>query len=180
VIQPRLSLETLPAYDDEKHLLVVIEAAPGSRNKLKYERSFGVLVLHKVLPLGTAFPYAFGFVPSTRGGDGDPLDVLVLMEEAVAPGVVVPCRLVGVIEARQRSGRKSERNDRLIAVAAGSLAFRECRALSDVPQDMLEGIERFFVFYRREEGVAFEPIARHGRRRAAQLVEAGRRAFRRG
>ena len=60
-------------------------------------------MLSGVLPLGLSFPYDFGFLPSRRyGDDGDPLDVLVLADEAMPPGTVAPCRIVGVIEAEQQ------------------------------------------------------------------------------
>jgi inorganic pyrophosphatase len=67
-------------------------------------------------------------VPSTSAEDGDPLDVLVLMDAPVFPGCVVPSRLVGVIEAEQTEDGKTERNDRLLAVAANSTAQRSIRS----------------------------------------------------
>lgn len=71
---------------DDKHLvIVVIETPKGSRNKYAYDPKEHIFELKKVLPAGMAFPYDFGFVPSTRGGDGDPLDVLVLMDEPAFP-----------------------------------------------------------------------------------------------
>ena len=70
--------------------------------------------LKKVLPAGMAFPYNFGFLPSTKGGDGDPLDVLVQMDEPAFPGCVLKCRVIGVIEGEQ--GNRKESNDRLVAI----------------------------------------------------------------
>jgi inorganic pyrophosphatase len=157
------ALDRLPTRDDEGHYLAVIEAALGSRNKCKFDPKLGAMVLHKVLPLGATFPYCFGFIPSTRAADGDPIDVLVFMDEPVAPGVVVPCRIVGIIEAEQTEGRKTIRNDRVLAVAAKSKQYEDHRALSDFPDKVLEGIEHFFVFYNRESGKTFTPLGRHGR-----------------
>jgi len=71
------------------------------------------------------FPYDFGFVPLTTGEDGDPLDILVLMDEASFPGCLVECRLIGVFEAEQEEHNKTKRNDRLIAVAHQSLLYSE-------------------------------------------------------
>ena len=82
-------------------MLVVIETPKGSPNKLAFEPRFGTFVLKIVLPAGAVFPFDFGFVPSTRAEDGDPVDVLVLMDAPVFPGCVVPSRLVGVIDAEQ-------------------------------------------------------------------------------
>src|SRR5919202_2577365 len=99
---------------------VIIETPKGSRNKFKYDEQRGLFKLSGVLPAGAVFPFDFGFVPSTRGEDGDPLDVLVLMDEPAFAGCLVPSRLIGVIEAEQTEEGTTERNDRLIAVAANS------------------------------------------------------------
>ena len=89
------SLDALPARNEAGLWLAVIEATQGTRHKLKYRPEWRAFVLSGVLPLGLSFPYDFGFLPSTRGDDGDPLDVLVLADEAMPPGTVAPCRLVG-------------------------------------------------------------------------------------
>jgi inorganic pyrophosphatase len=171
-------LHELPSQDEKGNWHAVIEAAQGSRNKLKYEPELGALVLHAVLPLGASFPYDFGFVPSTLGDDGDPLDVLVFMDEAVPPGTVVPCRVVGVIEAEQKEkGGKPKRNDRLLAVAAKTQRYVNCRELPDLAGNVLDEIERFFVFYNRQKGVVFKPLGRRGAAQAEKLLAQGRRLF---
>src|SRR4028119_2143117 len=103
-----------------------VETPEGSRNKFDFDEELGLFKLGGVLPAGAVFPFDFGFVPATRGGDGDPLDVLVLMDEPAFVGCLVPARLIGVIEAEQteRDG-ETARNDRLIAVAANSHAHKE-------------------------------------------------------
>src|SRR4051812_3998666 len=115
------TLDKLPLTGADGAVRVVVEASAGSRNKLKYEPSLGALELHHVLPLGTSFPYDFGFLPSTRGEDGAPRDAVVFADEPVPPGTAVPCRLVGVIEAeQQKAGEAAQRNDRFLAVARKS------------------------------------------------------------
>src|SRR4030088_3128428 len=108
------SFEKLSAYDGDD-LIVIIETPKGSQKKYAFEPRFGAFMLKGVLPVGAIFPFDFGFVPSTLGGDGDPLDVLVLLDEPTFAGCLVPARLVGVITARQqeRDGPVEE-NDRLI------------------------------------------------------------------
>src|SRR4051812_19029265 len=92
----------LPSFDRESgELTVVVETPRGSRNKFDFDPAVGLFELAGVLPAGASFPFDFGFVPSTRAPDGDPLDVLVLMDEPAFPGCVVRCRLLGVIEAEQ-------------------------------------------------------------------------------
>lgn len=167
-------------------LLAVIEAAQGSANKLKLDPRLGALRLHAVMPAGVVFPWDFGFLPSTRGDDGDPLDVLVLMDEAVAPGTVVSCRLLGVIEADQRDAPEGEdddeapareRNDRLVAVATPSHRHGHCRCLSDLPSTLVDQIERFFVFYNAQRGVEFRTLGRGDPEKARRLVDEGAARF---
>ncbi len=94
------NLARLETWDPKSGALnVVIETSKGSRNKLKYNPEQGLFELSKVLPAGAVFPYDFGFIPSTLGDDGDPLDVLLLLDEPVPAGCKIPARLVGVIEA---------------------------------------------------------------------------------
>lgn len=161
-----------PGGDD---FLAVIEAARGSPNKLKYDETLHAFRLHHVLPPGLVFPFDFGFLPSTRGEDGDPLDVIVLMDEPVAPGVVVPCRIVGVIRATQARPRATapERNDRFVAVATQSYRWAACQELDDLPAGLVEAFEHFCVDDEARRGIDFRPEGREGARRARALVDAG-------
>jgi inorganic pyrophosphatase len=173
-------LTRLDAWDAQSGALnVLIETPKGSRNKFKYDPGAGLFELSKVLPRGAVFPFDFGFVPSTLGDDGDPLDVLVLMEEPVFPGCKVVCRLLGVIEAEQTEGGEAERNDRLIAVAEHSQDHAEVRSLKQLPENLLKEIEHFFASYHAVRGTQFKPLARRGPRKAERLVRAGMERFRR-
>ena len=164
------ALDRLPAFDGDD-LTVVIETPRGSQNKYTYEPRLGTFVLGGILPAGAVFPFDFGFVPSTLGGDGDPLDVLVLMDAPAFAGCVVPCRLVGVIAAEQTEGGKTERNDRLVAVAAKSITHRSLQNLSDISPDLLAQIEHFFRSYNAAKGKTFVPQGRFGKGDARKLVE---------
>src|SRR5687767_12947512 len=93
---------------------VIIEAPRGSRVKYKYEPGTGRLGMSKVLPPGLVFPFNFGSVPSTCAPDGDPIDMVVILDEPLFPGCVVTVRLLGVIEAKQTQDGRTHRNDRLI------------------------------------------------------------------
>ena len=95
--------------------------------------------LGTVLPEGMQFPYDFGFVPSTLGDDGDPLDILILMDAPVVPGCVIKARPVGAIEAKQKAkGEDWERNDRLIGVAVHSQTHDDAKTLSDLRPRLVE------------------------------------------
>jgi inorganic pyrophosphatase len=136
--RPRVprSLDTLAPYEGDD-LRVVIETPKGSQNKYAYEPSIGTFVLRGVLPAGAVFPFDFGFVPSTLGEDGDPLDILVLMDSSAFAGCLVPSRLIGAIEAEQTENGKTERNDRLLAVASHSLTHKSIQDISDLSSDLV-------------------------------------------
>jgi inorganic pyrophosphatase len=172
-------LKVFAAHSEE--LNVIIETPKGSRNKFNYDEEHGLFKLGGVLPAGAFFPFDFGFVPNTVGGDGDPLDVLVLMDEPAFAGCLVPSRLVGVIEAEQteRDG-ETTRNDRLIAVAADSRDHRHIRSLADLNRHLVDEIEHFFVSYNEIKGKSFRPLGRFGPERAVSLVQAAMRSARKG
>src|SRR5262245_48866900 len=138
----------LPAIDPASGLLnVVVDTPKGSRNKYKFDEEDGQWRLSKVLPQGMSFPCDFGFVPSTRGGDGDPVDVLLLAVEPSFPGCAVGARLIGVLEAEQTEGRKTVRNDRLVAVVETRYNPAEYQSLNEVNRQRLDEIESFFIAY---------------------------------
>jgi inorganic pyrophosphatase len=166
------SLAWIDPIDEDGNVIAVIETPRGTRTKLTYEQRLGAFMVTKVLPQGMSFPFDFGFIPSTKGGDKDPVDVLVLMDEPLPTGTVVPTRLVGVIEAQQteRDG-ETEENSRLIAVATKCQLFSEVKTLDDLPPSVIEQIEHFFVSYNEQSGKRFEVTGRHGPKRARKLVE---------
>lgn len=168
----------LNAFDPiSGELNVIIETPKGSRNKFQYDEKLGLFKLGGPLPVGAVFPFDFGYIPSTRGGDGDPLDVLVLMDEPAFPGCLVPAKLIGVIEAEQTEGRETTRNDRLIAVAADSRNHSHVRFLGDLNSNLVHEIERFFVSYNETKGKQFEVLGRFGPDRAEALIRKGVKAF---
>jgi inorganic pyrophosphatase len=128
-------------------LQVVIETPKGSRNKYKFDPKLGAFKLSKVLPDGMDFPYDFGFVPSTEGEDGDPIDVLLLMDESAFPGCVIESRLIGVIEGEQDQNGKKERNDRLVAVPLQNHRHSDLKDLADLNQTLVKELGQFFVNY---------------------------------
>lgn len=171
--------EKLSIFDEETgDLNLIVETPKGSRNKYAFDEKTGLFKLKGVLPLGASFPFDFGFVPNTLGGDGDPLDVLILMDDAGFPGCLAPARLIGVIEAEQTEDGKTERNDRLIAVAANSRAHKNIKSINDLSEVLVGEIEYFFVSYNRAKGKEFRPLGRFGAVKAKRLVEAGEKLYR--
>ena len=169
----------LAALDKESgHLNAIIDTPKGSRNKFKYDEQLGLFKLSGMLPVGSVFPFDFGYIPSTLGDDGDALDILLLMDEPAFTGCLAPAKLIGVIEAEQTEEQKTARNDRLIAVAADSRNHSHVRFLGDLNSNLLHEIERFFISYNETKGKRFEVLNRLGPERAKDLVVAGMKKFR--
>jgi inorganic pyrophosphatase len=173
---PFSSLGAFQKDSDEVNL--IIDTPKGSRNKYKFDEELGLFKLGGVLPAGAVFPFDFGYVPSTLGGDGDPLDVLLLMDEPAFVGCLVAARLIGVIEAEQTEDGETTRNDRLIAVASGSRTHQNVRSLNSLDDVFVDEIEHFFVSYNEAKNKIFKPLGRYGPQRALQLLSEGERLFR--
>jgi inorganic pyrophosphatase len=151
-----------------KAVHVIIESPKGSRNKYVYDEKSGLLRLKKVLPAGMSFPFNFGFVPGTRGGDGDPLDAVILFDEPLVPGSFVRGRILGAILATQKRKAGYIRNDRLIVEPIlDSAQPKLCNF-----QMVLNEMEKFFVTSHQLEGRDFKVIRCVGRREAGALVAA--------
>lgn len=162
-------------YNDEGQLNVIIETPKGSVYKYDYNQKLQLFCLSKSLPVGMHFPYDFGFIPGTVGGDGDPLDVLVLSPAPLITGCLVTVTLIGVLEAKQTENNKTNRNDRLIGYVH-TYAGDEYTAFSHVkelPQQLIQEIEAFFIQYNHLEGKHFEPLEWRGPKRADAVLEAG-------
>ena len=171
-------LVRLEAFDEESGKLnVVIETPKGNRHKYKYDESVGMFILHSVLPAGNTFPFDFGFIPSTLGQDGDPLDVLLLTDDASFTGCLVHARLVGVLRAKQTENGNTERNDRLIAVPARSHDYRDVRELDHLKPTLLEEIQHFFVSYNEMHDKEFKPEGYEDSSYAKRRVKKGIKRF---
>ena len=151
-----------PFEDDADLVTVIVETPKGSRNKYAFDPEERIFALKKVLPAGMAFPYDFGFVPSTKGGDGDPLDVLVLMDEPAFPGCKLTCRIIGVIEGEQGDKKDTERNDRVVAVEEGNHSYAHVKRIDDLGAQFERELEEFFVNYHRLSGKEYRILALKG------------------
>jgi inorganic pyrophosphatase len=155
----------------------VIETPKGSRNKFAYDPKSGLFKLHGLLPEGMLFPFDFGFIPATLGGDGDPLDVMVLMDAPAHVGCLVDIRIVGVIAARQTEGERTERNDRLLGVAVHSYQHEDITTIKDVSTTLLDQVEEFFISYNRQRDKRFKVTSTDGPKKALKMLKAGIRAY---
>ena len=161
----------LKPFHDPHMLRVVVETPKGSRNKFAFDPKLHVFQLKKVLPAGMTFPYDFGFVPSTEADDGDPVDVLVLMDEPAFPGCTLACRPIGVIEGEQADGKKAARNDRIIAIEKDAHSWAKVKKPEDLGQKFCKEIEEFFVNYHRLTGKKYRVLGLKGPKEALALVK---------
>lgn len=157
--------------DDAKLIEVIIETPRGCRNKYAYDPKKEKFRLKKILPMGAVFPYDFGFIPKTKGEDGDPLDILVVMDEPAFTGCLIECRVIGVLKAKQTENNKTIRNDRLIGVAVVAETHKDLKDISELNGKVKEQIEHFFVSYNKEEGRTFTPEGWEDANTAMQLIE---------
>ena len=126
---------------------VVIEIPAGSRNKYEIDHETGQIRLDRMLFASTRYPYDYGFVENTLSLDGDPLDALVMLDEATFPGCVVSCRVIGMLRMSDEAGG----DDKLLCVAAGDVRKDYLTNISDLPSFELEEIKHFFQVYKSLE-----------------------------
>src|SRR5439155_13329388 len=120
---------------------VIIETPRGTGNKYAYDPASKMFKLNEIMPLGMKFPFDFGFVPGTKAEDGDPLDVLVLLDEPAFTGCLVKCRVIGAMEAKQTEEGKTFRNDRLVAVWIQTRMHESIKSVGDLDQTITKEIE---------------------------------------
>jgi inorganic pyrophosphatase len=162
----------LPAIDPGSGLVnAVIETPKRARAKLDYDPETGYYKLHDVLPEGFAFPFNFGFVPSTVAEDGDPLDILVITDAILPTNCLLTVHLLGVIEAEETLKNRSNRNDRLVATPAGDPAAASLTSIDHLRPEFRDQIERFFRSYGEFKGKQWKTLGRGGPDRALELVE---------
>jgi inorganic pyrophosphatase len=166
-----MDVKHLETFGEQGLLNVVVETPKASRNKLSWDETHELYKVAGVLPAGMAFPFDFGFLPRTKAEDGDPVDILLLMDEPTYPGTLVSARLIGAIEAEQTEDGKTERNDRLIAVAAVSRNHKGIDDISQLSPNLLHEIEHFFTSYNVAKGKEFRVLGRVGPEQARKLID---------
>jgi inorganic pyrophosphatase len=128
-------------------IYVVIEIPRGSRNKYEIDHETGHVFLDRRLFTATAYPADYGFIPDTLGGDGDPLDAIVLLEDAVYPGVWVEARPVGVLYMHDEAGDDAK----VICVPPREPRWQGVDDLSDLTPQLVAEIQHFFEIYKALE-----------------------------
>src|SRR4051812_21973784 len=167
-------LDKLPASPEPGVFHVVVESPRGSSVKLKYEPRLEAFSVSRPLPLGMKYPFDWGFIPSTRGPDGDPIDALVYWDTASFPGTVLHCSLAGVIELEQDGEDGRERNDRVIAVPEASLR-EELSDVTELPERTIAELCQFFLAVVALDGKKPRILGVKGPEAARKLVTGSRR-----
>jgi inorganic pyrophosphatase len=159
-----------PFYEQSSLVNIVLDTPKGAPYKLKYEERAGIFRVHKALPLGLAFPFNFGFVPSTLGGDGDPLDVLLLTDYTMPIGAILLGKLISVLEAEQTENKKKQRNDRLIAMPIELVSRKPMQPIVEFNSALKTAIVDFFIKYNELQEKTFHPLRFATARRAVESV----------
>ncbi|MEW5798628.1 MAG: inorganic diphosphatase [Bacteroidota bacterium] len=166
-----MNYKDLPIGDEFPRVInAVVEIPKGSRNKYEYDVNLGVFKLDRVLYSSMHYPEAYGFVPSTLWDDGDPLDILIFIDQPLFTGVVVEVKPIGILRMKDEKGP----DDKLLSVAVNDPTYRNINDVTEVPNHLLVEIEHFFTSYKLLENkhvqsfgwdnvlVALEAV-RHGR-----------------
>ncbi|HEX4769391.1 MAG TPA: inorganic diphosphatase [Bryobacteraceae bacterium] len=174
-----MNLAALPHLLDKKtcECRAIVETPKGRRNKFNYDPDLEAFALGGLLAEGLSFPYDFGFIPSTLADDGDPVDVMILMDEPAHVGCVLSVRIIGVIEAEQTESGKTTANHRLVAVAVHSYNHQHIKSISDVNPEILKQVEEFFITYNKSRGKKFKVLGMHGPKRAIKVLEDGSKVY---
>ena len=134
----------LPTWANKACVHAVVETPRGSRAKLEFDPKLGVFTLAKPLLAGLTYPYDWGFIPSTKAEDGDPLDALIIHDAATYPGLVLTCKPIGVLEVIQTKDGKKERNDRLFVVPGRAPFEGDLEDIRQLPKRAKLELEQFF------------------------------------
>lgn len=155
-------------------IYAVIECLKGERNKYEYDKDIPGIALDRVLHSNVHYPSDYGFIPRSYYDDGDPFDVLVLVEDATFPGCVIEARPIALM----RMDDDGEQDDKVIAVPVEDPRFDHMSDLEDVPEHMRAEIDEFFETYKNlEPGKEVETLGWEDRDAALAAIEHARELY---
>ena len=167
----------LPTFTEDGDVHVVVETPRGSRAKFSYDPKLETFTLSKSLLTGLTYPHDWGFVPSTKADDGDPIDIMVIHDATTIPGLVVTCRVIGILQIEQKSKRKAERNDRLFAVPKRSHSEKALEDVRDLSRPIQEELEKFFIATDELEDKKLKIIGWKGPKAAMRAINDAAKSF---
>jgi len=177
LLKSMVDLHKLPVRDKKGDVYVVVETPRGSAAKLEFDPDLQLFTLSKSLILGLSYPYDWGFIPSTRAEDGDPLDAIVIHDAATCPGLVMRCKLLGVLKTLQQTKNERIRNDRVIAVPEDSHRERELHDVQGLLPEVKQELEKFFVATDELQAKTLKFLGWQGPNEAKKLVRSCKKAF---
>ncbi len=133
---------------------VIVEIPKGKRNKFEVDKVTGLIKLDRYLYSSAVYPGDYGFIPQTLAEDGDPLDALVMVNEATFSGCLIEARVVGIFRMKD----KGFNDFKVLAVPHKDPLFEHIKKLEDVPVHFVREVEFFFTTYKQLEGVSVEPL----------------------
>jgi inorganic pyrophosphatase len=143
-----------PGTDLPSVVNMIVEIPRGRRTKFEVCKKTGLIKMDRYLYSSAVYPGDYGFIPQTLADDGDPLDVLVMVNEPTFSGCLIETRMVGMFRLRDRG-----QNDfKVLGVPNGDPLFQEVTKLADLPAHFLREVEHFFTTYKQLEGVTTEPL----------------------
>lgn len=150
--------ELTPGSDFPEVINAIIEIPKGSRNKYEYDKDMEAFTLDRVLYSSVVYPADYGFIPQTIYDDGDPMDIMVLMEQPSFPGCVIVSRPIGIMGMIDGG----DKDYKILAVPVDDPKFKDIHNISDVPAHLLDEIEEFFLTYKNLEGKKVEVLSWEG------------------
>lgn len=145
----------------------VVEIPKGCNNKYELDKKTGLLKLDRILYTATHYPANYGFIPRTYAGDNDPLDVLILCQEAIYPLTLVECYPIGAL----RMIDNNEEDEKIIAIAKHDPFLNTYKDISEIPAQVSAEIKHFFEVYKQLEGKQTTVDKIMGREEAEQIIE---------
>ncbi len=133
---------------------MIVEIPKGRRTKFEVDKRYGLIKMDRYLYSSAVYPGDYGFVPQTLAEDGDPSDILVMVNEPTFAGCLIEARVVGIFKMKD----KGQNDFKLLAVPNNDPLFANIRKLGDVPSHYLREVEHFFSTYKQLEGATVEPL----------------------
>ena len=169
-----MNLKYLPIGENAPRIVnAIVEIPKGSRNKYEYNVDLGVFQLDRVLYSSMHYPEAYGFIPSTLYEDGDPVDVLIVIDQPLQTGIMLEVRPIGILKMQDEKGS----DDKIISVAKHDPTYAAIKEVKSLPRHTLVEIEHFFTSYKELEGKHVRSFGWHGSAEARRAIERAVKTF---
>jgi inorganic pyrophosphatase len=162
-----------PGADAPRTINMIVEIPKGSQNKYEYDEVHKMVKLDRVLHSPLYYPGEYGFIPQTLGKDGDPMDALVLVNFPTYPGVLIECRVIGMLEMVDQG----EADDKILCVPVNDIRYGHVHDIKDIREPVLNEIAHFFRTYKDLEGKKVEIAGWKSREEAYAVIESGLKRY---